>query len=73
MRGLPFFDGWFTSSINPKWLDLVGDWNAILDSKIDKVRRGVSIFGRCKNSLTDLMARYDLVDIFRLGHPTREM
>ena len=56
-----------------KRLVLVGDWKAILDPKIDKVRRGVIWMGRCENSLIDLMVRYDLVDSFRLDHPGRKM
>ena len=56
-----------------KRLVLEGDWNAILDPKIDKVGRGASSLGRRKSSLVDLMARHDLVDRFRLDHPGREM
>ena len=51
----------------------MGDWNAILDPKIDKVGRGASWLGRCENSLVSLMTRHDLVDRFRLDHPGREM
>ena len=32
-------------------LVLMGDWNAILDPKIDKVGRGASSAGRCESSL----------------------
>ena len=56
-----------------KRLVLMGDWNAILDSKIDKVGRGASKLGRCESSLFGLMTRHDLVDRFRLDHPGREM
>ena len=56
-----------------KRLVLMGDWNAILDPKIDKVGRGASRLGRCGNSLVDLMARHYLVDRFHLDHPGREM
>ena len=45
----PFLD-------DTKRLVLMGDWNVILDPKIDKVGRGVSRLGRCENSLVDLMA-----------------
>ena len=51
----------------------MGDWNAILDTKIDKVGRGVSRLGMCESSLINLIARHDLVDRFRLDHPGREM
>ena len=56
-----------------KWLVLMGDWNAILDPKIDKVGRGASRLGRCESSLAGLMTRHDLVDRFCLHHPGREM
>ena len=52
---------------------LMGDWNAILDPKIDKVEREASELGRCENSLVDFMARYDLVDWFRLDPPGKAM
>ena len=51
----------------------MGDWNAILDPKIDKVGRGASRLGRCDSSLVGLINRHDLVDRFRLDHPGREM
>ena len=51
----------------------MSDWNAILDSKIDKVGRGASRLGRCESSLVGLMTRHDLIDRFRLDHPGREM
>ena len=56
-----------------KRLVLMGDWNAILDPKIDRVGRGASRLGRCESSLVGLMTRHDLVDKFRLDHPEREM
>ena len=56
-----------------KRLVLMDDWNASLDSKIDKFGRGASRLGRCESSLVDLMAHHDLVDRFRLDHPGREM
>ena len=62
----PFLD-------DTKWLVLMGDWNAILDPKIDKVRRGASRLGRCESSLAGLMTRHDLVDRFRLDHTGWEM
>ena len=51
----------------------MGDWNAILDPKIDKVGRGASRLGVFENRLVDLMTRHDLVDRFRLVHPGKEM
>ena len=65
-RLAPFLD-------NSKRLVLMGDWNAILDPKIDKVRRGARRLGRCESSLVGLMTRQNLVDRFRLDHPGREM
>ena len=65
-RLAPFLD-------DTKGLVLMGDWNAILDPKIDKVGRGACRLGRCKSSLAGLMTRHDLVDRFRLDHPGREM
>ena len=65
-RLAPFLD-------DTKRLVLMGDWNAILDPKIDKVGRGASSAGRCESSLAGLMTRHDLVDRFRLDHPGREM
>ena len=62
----PFLD-------DTKRLVLMGDWNAILDPKIDKVGRGASRLGRCESSLAGLMTRHDLVDRFRLDHPGREI
>ena len=52
---------------------LVGDWNAVLDPKIDRVGRGASSLGRCESGLSDLLTEFDLVDRFRLDHPGREM
>ena len=65
-RLTPFLD-------DTKRLVLMGDWNAILDPKIDKVGRGARRVERCESSLTGLMTRHDLVDRFRLDHPGREM
>ena len=48
-----------------KQLVLIGDWNAILDPKIDEVGR----VGRCKSSLVGLMTRHDLVNRFYSGSP----
>ena len=56
-----------------KRLVLMGDWNAILDPKIDKVGRGASRLGRCESSLVNLMTHHDSVDRFRLDHPGQEM
>ena len=56
-----------------KRLVLMGDWNAILDPKVDKGGRGTSGLGRCESSLIDFLAEFDLIDRFRLDHPGREM
>ena len=65
-RLVPFLD-------DTKQLVLIGDWNAILDLKIDKVGQGASRLGRCESSLVGFMTRHDLVDRFRLDHRGREM
>ena len=65
-RLAPFLD-------DTKRLVLMGDWNAILDPKIDKVGRGVRRAGRCDSSLVGFVTRHGLVDRFRLDHPGREM
>ena len=65
-RLAPFLD-------DKKRLVLMGDWNAILDPKIDKVGRGARRTGRCDSSLVGFVTRHDLVDRFRLDHPGREM
>ena len=65
-RLAPFLD-------DTKRLVLMGDWNAILGPKIDKVGRGASRLGRCESSLVGFMTRHDLVDRFRLDHPGQEM
>ena len=65
-RLAPFLD-------DSKWLVLMGDWNAILDPKIDKVGRGARGLGRCESSLVSLVTCHDLVDRFRLDHPGLEM
>ena len=65
-RFAPFLD-------DSKRLVLKGDWNAILDPKIDKVGRRFRRLGRCESSLVDIMTRHDLVDRFRLDHLGREM
>ena len=68
------FFRWFAQFLdNSKRLVLMGDWNAILDSKVDKFGRGTSRLGRCKISLIDLMACRELIDRFRLDHPEGEM
>ena len=53
-----------------KRLVLRGDWNAILDPKIDKIRWGTNGLGKCESSL---VARHDLVDRSSLDHPGKEM
>ena len=65
-RLAPFLD-------DTKRLVLMGDWNAILDPKIDKVGRGASRAGRCESSLVGFVTRHGLVDRFRFDHPGREM
>ena len=65
-RLAPFLD-------DGKRLVLMGDWNAILDPKIDKVGRGASRLGRCERSLAGLMNRHNLVDRFCLDHPEGEI
>ena len=65
-RLAPFLD-------DTKRLVLMGDWNAILDPKIDEVGRGSRGLGRRESSLVDLMTRHDLVDRFRLDQPRWEM
>ena len=65
-RLAPFLD-------DTKRLVLMGDWNAILDPKIDKVGRGARRAGRCESGLVGFVTRHDLVDRFRLDHPGREM
>ena len=62
----PFLD-------NLKRIVCVGDWNAILDPKIDRAESGARGSGRSESGLIDFMARNDLVDRFRLDHPGREM
>ena len=65
-RLVPFLD-------DTKRLVLIGDWNAILDPKIDKVGQGAKMLGRCDSSLVGLMTHHNLVDRFRLDHPGWEM
>ena len=56
-----------------KRLVLMGDWNVILDPKIDNIGRGASRRGRCERSLACFMTCHDLVDRFRLDPSWREM
>ena len=58
---------------DPKQLVLMGDWNAILDPKIDRAGRVARGSGGCESSLIDFMAHHDLVDRFHLDHPGKEM
>ena len=53
----PFLD-------DTKRLVLMGDWNAILDPKIDKVGKGANRLGRCESSLVGFMTRHGLIDSF---------
>ena len=57
----PFFRRWEPFLDDPKRIVLVGDWNAILDPKIDKGGRGTSGSARCESSLIDLLAEFDLI------------
>ena len=52
---------------------LVGDWNAILYTKIDGTCRGASGSGRCVGRLVNFWAEFDLIDRYRLDQPGREM
>ena len=52
---------------------LVGDWNAILDPKIERAGRGACGSGRCEGSLVNFLAEFDLIDRYCLDHPGREM
>ena len=51
----------------------MGDWNVILDPKINKIGLGASRLGRSERALVGLMTRHDLVDRFSLDQPGREM
>ena len=69
-----FFFRWLEPFLDDsKWVVLVGDWNAILDPKIDKDGRGVRGSGRCESSLIDFLTEFNLIDRFRLDHLGREM
>ena len=61
-RRLPLFFN------NLKRIVLMGDWNAILDPKIDG--RGTRGLGRWESSLIDFMASHDFVDRFS-GSPRK--
>ena len=58
---------------DPKWIVLMGDWNPMLDPKIDWVGKGTSRWGRCESSLIYFMAHHDLLDRFCLDHQGKEM
>ena len=62
----PFLD-------DPKRTVLAGDWNAILDPKIDRASRGASGTVRCDSALSGFLTEFDLIDRYRLDHPGREM
>ena len=51
----------------------MGDWNAILDSNIDKAGRGAGGTGRYDSRLVDFVTEFDVIDRYRLDHPGREM
>ena len=53
-------------------LVLVGDWNAILDPKIDR-GRGAKGKARADRSLVNLINDFGLIDRYRADHPGREM
>ena len=59
-RRFPFFGGLAPFLDDPKWIVLVDDWNAILDPKTDRVRRGDRGSRWHESSLIDVMARHDL-------------
>ena len=69
----PFFQrlGSFLDAL--KRTVLVGDWNAILDPKIDRASRGASGSGMCESSLVNFLAEFDLIDRYRLDPPGMEM
>ena len=56
-----------------KRLVLVGDWNAILDPKLDRVRWSISGTVGYGSSLIDFIAKFDLVVSFCLDHPGSDM
>ena len=62
----PFLD-------DSKRLVLMGDWNTILDPKVDKGGQGARGLERCESSLIDFLAKFDLIDKFHLDPPGREM
>ena len=58
---------------DPRRVVLVGDWNEILDSKINKTGRDAQRLHRCESSLNNFTNRHDLFNRFRMDHPRREM
>ena len=56
-----------------KRLVLMGDWNAILDPKLDKGGRGASGLETCESSPIDFLAEFDLINRFRLDHSGKEI
>ena len=71
-RDTPFLTaGPFPNDSNQ--LVLVGDWNAILDPKIDRFERRASGSDRRESNLIDFMAQRNLVDRFCLDLPGIEM
>ena len=52
-----------------KRLVLTGDWNGILDAKLDRGGQGANGSDRCESGLINWLAEYELVDRFRLHHP----
>ena len=69
---VPFFFQLAPFVDDPIQIVFVGDWNAILDPKIDRVGSGATGSGRCESSLIDFMTCHNLVNRFRLEHPERE-
>ena len=51
----------------------MGDWNAILDPKLNRGGRGATGLDGCEIRLIDLLAEHELVDRLRQDHPGREM
>ena len=61
----PFLD-------DSKLLVLMGDWNAILDSKLDKGGQCASGSDWCESSMINLQAEHGFIDSFGLDHPEWE-
>ena len=55
-----------------KQLVLVGDWNAILDPKLDRGAGSSGPVGKFDRGLLDFVGKFDLVDRYRLDNPGEE-